>query len=357
MMKVGFLDSGGGGVKKKKKKDNVYAMESNESPLDATIYDATDGFVKNPSSVNVTVNDGLNKVNDKGFNSTGERRMSASLWTEATGYRSNFTFHGSKPTSTNPTDVIEAVKSSTTQDVNISTSINSDSDFPSLSEVISTIANKDGDLKEGNTVTIGSTSQADEVIATPSGMRDANTTTVNAGIPNEVGYESVMKVHEGRSSYARILIKIDGCNGFCDNLVMVAPNFDGHGYTKETICVEYKWEPPRCSTCLVFGHSVDDCPKAPKQAVNRVDIGKGRSPEDDDDDFIEVKMKKSGGNNGGTENFKPVLVKPKTIYRPKVNQSIEEMEGKCVLVDDDGKPLEKVDYSSDHDSEDGVESF
>ncbi|GKG39078.1 hypothetical protein Tco_0460790, partial [Tanacetum coccineum] len=93
MMKAGFLDSGGRGVKKKKKKDNVCAMESNESQLDATVYDVTARFVKNSSSINVIVNDGLNKVNDKGFNSTGERSMLALLWTEATGYRSNFTSH------------------------------------------------------------------------------------------------------------------------------------------------------------------------------------------------------------------------------------------------------------------------
>ncbi|GKE31208.1 hypothetical protein Tco_1450530, partial [Tanacetum coccineum] len=31
--------------------------------------------------------------------------------------------------------------------------------------------------------------------------------------------------------------------------------------------------------------------------------------------------------------------------------------GKCVLVDDDGKPLKKVDYSGDQGSDDGVESI
>nr|GEZ53430.1 hypothetical protein [Tanacetum cinerariifolium] len=47
-------------------------------------------------------------------------------------------------------------------------------------------------------------------------------------------------------SYARILIEIDACNGFRDNLVMVVPNLEGPGYTKETIYVENKREPPRC---------------------------------------------------------------------------------------------------------------
>ncbi|GKB23792.1 hypothetical protein Tco_0863193 [Tanacetum coccineum] len=140
-----------------------------------------------------------------------------------------------------------------------------------------------------------------------------------------------------------------------------------------------------------------------------VDKGKSGSSGADDDGFIKVKKKKSGGNNGGTKTFKPVLVKPKTILRLKVNQltaevspkttpsigkknvttlgnsiktarkmnvltsgnrnvslsnsfdalndddlvtveveSIEKdlMEGKCMFVDDDGKPLEKVEYGT-----------
>nr|GEX20262.1 hypothetical protein [Tanacetum cinerariifolium] len=80
-----------------------------------------------------------------------------------------------------------------------------------------------------------------------------------------------------RSSYARILIEINACNNFSDNMVMVVPNIKGTGYTKETIRVEYEWKPPRCSTCLIFGHSLDDCPKALKRVMNRMDKGKGVS--------------------------------------------------------------------------------
>ncbi|GJY13698.1 zinc knuckle CX2CX4HX4C containing protein [Tanacetum coccineum] len=109
---------------------------------------------------------------------------------------------------------------------------------------------------------------------------------------------------------------------------MAVPNFGGPGYTKETIRVEYEWEPPHCSTCLVFGHSVDDCSKAPKRVVNRVDIGNGGSYGADDDGFIEVKRKKSCGNNRGTKNYKLVSMKHKTIYHPKVNQSIAEVSPK-----------------------------
>nr|GEV41866.1 hypothetical protein [Tanacetum cinerariifolium] len=72
----------------------------------------------------------------------------------------------------------------------------------------------------------------------------------------------------------------------------------------------------------------DDCLKALKRVVNRVYKDKGRSPGADDDGFIKVKKKKLGGNIRGTKNFIPVLVKPKTIYHPKVNQPTKEVSPK-----------------------------
>nr|GFA66964.1 hypothetical protein [Tanacetum cinerariifolium] len=129
----------------------------------------------------------------------------------------------------------------------------------------------------------------------------------------------------GLISYARVLIEINACNDFSDNLVMAIPNLKGNGYTKEIIRIEYKWTPPRCSTCLIYGHSFVDCPKiAPKRVVNSIDKGKGQTSEANDECVIEVIKKKSGGNNEGNENFKPFLVKPKTHYRPKAKQSTEK---------------------------------
>ncbi|GJV04848.1 hypothetical protein Tco_1338417 [Tanacetum coccineum] len=125
----------------------------------------------------------------------------------------------------------------------------------------------------------------------------------------------------GRSSYASISIEIEACNDFCDNLVIAVPNLERTGYTKETIRVEYEWKHPRCSVCLIYGHSLDDCLKDPKQVVNKMDKGKGGSFEADDKGFTEVKKKKSGGDNGGNKNIKPVSVKPKPQYLPKAKQS------------------------------------
>ncbi|GJZ08937.1 putative ribonuclease H-like domain-containing protein [Tanacetum coccineum] len=158
----------------------------------------------------------------------------------------------------------------------------------------------------------------------------------------------------GRSSYARILIDIYACNGFCDNLVMVVPNLDEPRYTKKTIRVEYEWEPLCCSTCLIFGHLVDDCPKVAKRVVKRVDKCKGGSSGADDEGFVEVKKKKSSGNNESTKNFKPVSMKPKTQYLPKVNESTEGNNGKK-NVPTSGNSSKKTSMMNASTSEDEVE--
>ncbi|GJX46851.1 zinc knuckle CX2CX4HX4C containing protein [Tanacetum coccineum] len=97
-------------------------------------------------------------------------------------------------------------------------------------------------------------------------------------------------------------------------------------------------------------------------------------------------IRESGGDNGGNKNFKPVSLKSKPIYRPKAKQSADgtstspkrtpivdtneastlgynkycaksssKKDWKLVLVDDDRKPLKKVDYLVHADSEDEVE--
>ncbi|GJR48930.1 hypothetical protein Tco_1317033 [Tanacetum coccineum] len=70
---------------------------------------------------------------------------------------------------------------------------------------------------------------------------------------------------------------------------------------------------------------------APKRVVNSIDKGKGKTSRADDEGFIEVKKKKSGGNNGVA------------------------MGSKSTTLDDDGKPLEKVDYPNNLGSDDEVE--
>ncbi|GJW87449.1 hypothetical protein Tco_0162789 [Tanacetum coccineum] len=106
-----------------------------------------------------------------------------------------------------------------------------------------------------------------------------------------------------RSSYARVLIEINASNDFSDNLVMVVPNLEGNGYTKETINIEYEWETPRWG---------------------------------DDEEFIKVKCRKSSGNNGDKKHFKSVSVKLKTQYQPKAKQSTAWTTSYAVLFGNTG---------------------
>ncbi|GJX59741.1 hypothetical protein Tco_0291131 [Tanacetum coccineum] len=90
---------------------------------------------------------------------------------------------------------------------------------------------------------------------------------------------------------------------------MVAmPKITREGYYTCNIRVEYECKPPRCACCKVFGHSHKECYK---------NIGAG-----------EMKNSKKPSQ---TSRGVPVI-----------------------LVDDEGKPLEKVEYSGDYDSEDEV---
>nr|GEU28619.1 ribonuclease H-like domain-containing protein [Tanacetum cinerariifolium] len=286
-------------------------------------------------------------------------------------------------------------------------------EFPSLSVGTSMVHIQDGALKDGNTGTGGSTGQVHKVTDvsignnTPSNTPDATTAQVNDGNPNEVGFEYVMK--DANSSYANKLSPTSLTNSNLQKLDANVPNdadFDIWLPLASVHGVKDRIKNSLCSMCLIFCHPIDDYPKATKRVVNKMDEGKGGSSGADNEGFTEVKKKKSGGNNGGTKNFKPGSMKLKNQYRHKVNQSIEgvspktapfvgngtfslsnsfealnvnddlvneEVESgnkastssvqkerqlvkkinmfekqlidrKCVFVDDDGKPLEKVDY-------------
>nr|GEW53758.1 hypothetical protein [Tanacetum cinerariifolium] len=143
-----------------------------------------------------------------------------------------------------------------------------------------------------------------------------------------------------------------------------------------------------------MSHSLDDCLKAPKRVVNRMDKDKGQTS--NGECFIEVKRKKSSAKQSaeGTSNSTkttPVVGITKSLTsgynkdctkspsnkamgnKATTSSTHEEghscthqvkkihvfekqmLEGKLVLVDDDRKPLEKVDYPGNISSEDKVE--
>nr|GEW72549.1 hypothetical protein [Tanacetum cinerariifolium]GEW72551.1 hypothetical protein [Tanacetum cinerariifolium] len=135
-----------------------------------------------------------------------------------------------------------------------------------------------------------------------------------------------------RSSYARAMIELRADVELRDNSVAAMPKITREGYHICNIRVEYEWKLPRCACCKVFGHTHKECPK---------NIGTGE---------MKNLKKTSQTSKGFCPSTTPVIEKI-----DKLGKLI--IEGKVTLVDDDGKPLEKVDSSCDYDSEDEVASI
>ncbi|PWA80363.1 Zinc knuckle CX2CX4HX4C [Artemisia annua] len=62
-------------------------------------------------------------------------------------------------------------------------------------------------------------------------------------------------VGSGRASYARILVEVDAAKGMVDSVEIWYRKLNRSMKLK----VEYAWQPPICSHCCVFGHSLDKC--------------------------------------------------------------------------------------------------
>nr|GEV98549.1 hypothetical protein [Tanacetum cinerariifolium] len=117
----------------------------------------------------------------------------------------------------------------------------------------------------------------------------------------------------GRSTYARVLIEVSAKNDLKDELVVAIPVGKDRGHTLATISIEYEWKPPRCSTCLVFAHTSDNCPTLHKEtpvAPNK----------DNDDGFTVVQKKKSGESSKKNDVMQPNL-NSATDNHTKVNKS------------------------------------
>ncbi|GJX05986.1 putative ribonuclease H-like domain-containing protein [Tanacetum coccineum] len=473
-MKSRFLDSGGGGSKKKNKKDNSLAEQAIKSPTENIETDGEvltkrtlptskpTGPIENP----IVVTDCSNNSTSQSTIPTGKPNTRTSGLNNLTGSNVHAPIATASPNSTLPFQSGDP-KLINTRPISYINIVNSEPTYPK----------KNGGEQVGEELVNGNkiNDETPSSYATklkPTSSTKANLRKLEANVPNDADYEvrlTLASVHEvndrmknslnayfigkrlafpeGVDSVLRdgpwmireIPLFLNKWSPFVSllkeelsrvpilvkfhDVSLVAYTSNGLSLiaTKiETIHIEYEWEPPRCCTCLIFGHLLDDCPKAPKRVVNRMDKGKGQTSGDDDEGFIEVRRKKLGGNNGGNKTFKSGLVKPKTLYRPKVKQSAEgtsnsqkttpfvgmnkastscynkyctkspsnkgngfsddtdlfslsnsfealnvenpfidevatSIKGKLVLVDDDGKPLKKVDYSGNTDSVDEVE--
>ncbi|GKC83370.1 cytokinin dehydrogenase 3-like protein, partial [Tanacetum coccineum] len=65
----------------------------------------------------------------------------------------------------------------------------------------------------------------------------------------------------GRSSNAKVMIELRADVELKDNLVVAMPKITREGHYTCNVRVEYEWKPPRCSSCMIFGHIHEECPK------------------------------------------------------------------------------------------------
>ncbi|GJZ60355.1 hypothetical protein Tco_0616171 [Tanacetum coccineum] len=174
-------------------------------------------------------------------------------------------------------------------------------------------------------------------------------------------------------SYARAMIEPRTDEELKDTIVGVMPKLVGEGFYMCTIRFEYEWKPPpKCSSCKVFGHFLDKCPKNiisdvvknlknPRQAAKGVQVGTKvdfkpikqvyRAISNRNDANSSGKKEAScvrweGANSGvfssdheffnvASSSTTPIVERIDKIERQIIN-------GKLTLVDDDGKPLPKV---------------
>ncbi|GJS94303.1 hypothetical protein Tco_0801271 [Tanacetum coccineum] len=155
----------------------------------------------------------------------------------------------------------------------------------------------------------------------------------------------------GRSRYARAMIELQTDVELKDNIVLNMPKITGDGFYTCNIRVVYEWKPPRCACCKVFGHVQKECLKnigagetknlkKPSQTPKGVPVGQ--------------KANSSGSSFWNVDSSSPST----TPIIEKID-NIEKLiiHGKVTLMDDEGKPLEKVVSLGDYDSEDEVASI
>ncbi|GKC35904.1 putative reverse transcriptase domain-containing protein [Tanacetum coccineum] len=143
----------------------------------------------------------------------------------------------------------------------------------------------------------------------------------------------------GRSSYARAMIEIRADAELKDTIVVAMPKLTGEGFYTCTIRVKYEWKPPKCTCCKVFDHIQEDCPK-------NLGLGVAKNLKKP---ILAPRGVPVGSKNVETSSTSTTHIVDKIRKLEKL--IIEE---KATLVDDDGKPLKKVDYLGDHDSNDEV---
>ncbi|GJX64359.1 hypothetical protein Tco_0298702 [Tanacetum coccineum] len=142
-------------------------------------------------------------------------------------------------------------------------------------------------------------------------------------------------------------------------------------------------KPPRCACCKVFGHIPEEFPKnpglgvvknlkKPSQASRGISVGPkvGFKPAKEYRPILKKPTNNTSDNKKkGAEPTKEANASGSSLWNVETSSTsitpfvdkigkFEKLiiQGKVTLVHDDGKPLKKVDYLGDHDSEDEVKS-
>ncbi|GJS84132.1 putative RNA-directed DNA polymerase [Tanacetum coccineum] len=160
-----------------------------------------------------------------------------------------------------------------------------------------------------------------------------------------------------------------------DTIMVAMPKLIGEGFYTCTIRVEYEWKPPMCTCCKIFSHVVDECPKNigldvaknlknPIHAPRGVPVGPKMGFKLVKQVYIHVSKKNNAhscgnkkkhvkANYDGPSFFNVGSSSTNTTPIVDKNDKLERLiiDGKITIADDEGKPLEKVDYSGDHYSE------
>ncbi|GJR05506.1 retrotransposon protein, putative, ty1-copia subclass [Tanacetum coccineum] len=178
----------------------------------------------------------------------------------------------------------------------------------------------------------------------------------------------------GRSSHARVMIELRADVELKDNIVMAMPKIIGEGHCICNVRVEYEWKPPRCASCMVFGHIHEECPKnagagekktlkKPSQTSRGVPFGQemGFKPQKEYRPVLKKPTASSSGNKkkGMVTSIEVSNSNPFEALNSVDNDMDLELltSGKATLVDEADNPLKKIEFLDDYDSEDEVASI
>nr|GEV16681.1 hypothetical protein [Tanacetum cinerariifolium] len=155
----------------------------------------------------------------------------------------------------------------------------------------------------------------------------------------------------GRSSYARVMIELRADVELKENIVVDMPKITKEGNYTCNFCVVYKWKHPRRSSCKVFRHIHEECPK-----------NTGFKPYKE---YRHVPKQSTAGSNGNKKKGEEPIIEvsnsnPFDVLN-LVDNDVEKFKdlitsGQAIVVDKEGNPLKKVEFSGEDDGEDKVAS-